>query len=232
MAAPFEKYWSQFWNRDTSHEECSDHPWEQTITSLCNRIPPSTPLQVHWDNPQILRQTIQRLKPFKAVGIDGWRAEELQSLPYEAIEDLASILTIIWPQGLSAHHLIARVVLLAKRQPPTAITDGRPITILGYLSRLTSKLVADQLLSQWALTWPSAISGGLPFRGVQDITFMQQFQIESAKNRFLPWRGFTLDLIRAFNFTASSCHLPSPRPSRRTPSIRDILVSEPSQDDA
>ena len=42
-------------------------------------------------------------------------------------------------------------------------------------------------------------SGGLPFRGVQDITFMQQFQIESAKTRTLPWRGFTLDLIKAFN---------------------------------
>ena len=199
MAAPFEQYWSQFWNRDSPHEECSDHPWEQTIQSLCSRIPPSTPLQVLWDSPRLLQQTIQRLKPFKAVGIDGWRAEELQSLPSEAVEDLADILAIIWPQGLPAHHLIARVVLLAKRQPPTAITDGRPITILGYLSRLTSKLVADQLLNQWASTWPSAISGGLPFRGVQDITFMQQFQIEAAKTRSLPWRGFTLDLIKAFN---------------------------------
>ena len=70
---------------------------------------------------------------------------------------------------------------------------------MGYISRLTSKIVADQLLSQWAQHWPSAISGGLPFRGVQDITFLQQFQIEKGKQRSQPWRGFTLDLIKAFN---------------------------------
>ena len=130
-------------------------------------------------------------------------AGELKSsnlfLNQQLILDLAQAFNVLWPQGLSAHQLIARVILLAKRNPPTAITDGRPITILGYISRLTSKLIADQLLSQWASTWPSAISGGLPFRGVQDITFMQQFQIESAKKRSLPWRGFTLDLIKAFN---------------------------------
>lgn len=39
-----------------------------------------------------------------------------------------------------------------------------------------------------------------PFRGVQDITFLQQFKIiESAKKARQPWRGFTLDLIKAFN---------------------------------
>lgn len=104
------------------------------------------------------------------MGIDGWRAEELQTLPLAALSDLATIFKLIWPVGLSTHQLIARVVLLAKRNPATSITDGRPITILGYLSRLTSKIIADQLLAQWATTWPSAISGGLPFRGVQDIT--------------------------------------------------------------
>lgn len=152
-----------------------------------------------WDDPQVLSQTIHRLKQFKAAGIDGWRAEELQTIPPAAITDIAHIVATIWPTGLSTHQMIACVILVAKRTPPTSISDGRPITILGYISRLTSKVIADQLLSHWALTWPSAISGGLPFRGVQDITFMQQFQIESAKTRTLPWRGFTLDLIKAFN---------------------------------
>ena len=199
MAAPFHDYWSQFWSRDTSVEEEQDEPWQETLHSLTTRIPPTATLPVHWADPHIVAQTIRRLKPYKAVGIDGWRAEELQALPFEAILDLAHIFANIWPQGLSAHHLIARVILLAKRNPATSITDGRPITIMGYISRLTSKIIADQLLSQWAQTWPSAISGGLPFRGVQDITFLQQFQIESAKKQSLPWRGFTLDLIKAFN---------------------------------
>ena len=47
-------------------------------------------------------------------------------------------------------------------------------------------------MAQRHLRWPA-------FRSVQDITFLQQFQIESAKTRALSWRGFTLDLIKAFN---------------------------------
>ena len=199
MATSFQTYWSQFWNRDSDSDEHSDDSWQELLQTLRNRIPPTAPLTIQWNDPHLLSQTIQRLKPFKAVGIDGWRAEELQMLPPAAIQDFARILESIWPTGLSAHQLIARVILLAKRVPPTSISDGRPITILGYISRLTSKLIADQLLHQWTHTWPSAISGGLPFRSVQDITFIQQYQIESAKHRSLPWRGFTLDLIKAFN---------------------------------
>ena len=199
MAEPFQTYWSQFWNRDSQMDEQMDDSWSELLQSLRSRIPPTAPLTVRWGDPHLISQTIQKLKPFKAVGIDGWRAEELQTLPQAAIQDFATILASIWPQGLAPHQLIARVILLAKRVPPTSISDGRPITILGYISRLTSKLIADQLLNQWTYTWPSAISGGLPFRSVQDITFMQQYQIENAKNRSLPWRGFTLDLIKAFN---------------------------------
>ena len=199
MTEPFQTYWSQFWNRDTDIDERTDHPWSDLLQSLRNRIPPTATLPVHWADPQLIAQTIRKLKPYKAVGIDGWRAEELQSLPFTALEDFADILAHIWPIGLAPHQLIARVILLAKRTPALSITDGRPITILGYISRLTSKIVADQLLAHWAQTWPSAISGGLPFRGVQDITFLQQFKIEQAKKRAQPWRGFTLDLIKAFN---------------------------------
>ena len=199
MSEPFQTYWSQFWNRDTDIEETTDHPWSALLQSLRNRIPPTASLPVHWANPQIIAQTIRKLKPYKAVGIDGWRAEELQSLPFAALEDFANILAHIWPLGLAPHQLIARVILLAKRTPALSINDGRPITILGYISRLTSKIIADQLLAHWAQSWPSAISGGLPFRGVQDITFLQQFKIEKAKKRAQPWRGFTLDLIKAFN---------------------------------
>lgn len=199
MATPFQHYWQQFWNRDTADDEHLDQPWQDLLHNLRTRIPHTARLPVSWTDPHIIAQTITRLKPLKAVGIDGWRAEELQTLPTDAVADLARIFQFIWPVGLSAHQMIARVVLLAKRQPATSITDGRPITILGYIGRLTSKTIADQLLSQWALTWPSAISGGLPFRGVQDITFLQQFQIESAKTSHQPWRGFTLDLIKAFN---------------------------------
>ena len=86
MAEPFQNYWSQFWNRDTPQDEQTDQPWSEILDSLRNRIPPTAVLPIQWTDPQIIAQTIRRLKPYKAVGIDGWRAEELQALPMPAIE--------------------------------------------------------------------------------------------------------------------------------------------------
>ena len=160
MTGPFRAYWSQYWNRDTEEEEATDTTWQETIDHLTQRIPPADPLPIVWSQPEVLQQTIAKLRPYKAPGIDGWRAEELRLLPPTAI------FSQICHQGLNRDHMIARVVLLAKRNPPEAIGDGRPITILGYISRLTSKIIADQLLRHWGQLWPAAIAGGLPNRGV------------------------------------------------------------------
>ena len=139
------------------------------------------------------------MKPFKAPGLDGWRAQELQRLPFRAIEDLASIFHVIWPTNLTATQMLARVILLAKTPNPETFSDGRPITILGYIPRLTSKLVADQLLREWGKSWDPQIAGGLPFRAVKDITIQQQYILEKAHTSNTPYGGFTLDLTKAFN---------------------------------
>ena len=199
MTEPFSKYWSQYWQRDTPSEELDDSNWRDIVTDLTRRIPPTDPLPIICDQPDVVQQTINRLKPFKAPGIDGWRAEELRLLPPSAVKSLAAIFSRLWSHGLSHDHMIARVVLLAKRTPPESIGDGRPITILGYVSRLTSKIVADQLLRHWGQLWPSALAGGLPHRGVKDISFMQQYHLEKSKKLNQSWMGFTLDLVKAFN---------------------------------
>ena len=199
MTEPFRAYWSQYWNRDSEEEELGDSAWQDTIDQLTARIPPTEVLPIVWDQSDIISQTISKLKPYKAPGIDGWRAEELRLLPPSAVISLAKVLSRIWHQGLGKDHMIARVVLLAKRNPPETIGDGRPITILGYLSRLTSKIIADQLLRYWGQRWPAAIAGGLPNRGVKDISFMQQFRLETCKKHNQAWMGFTLDLVKAFN---------------------------------
>ena len=95
--------------------------------------------------------------------------------------------------------MLARVILLAKTAHPNSFSDGRPITILGYIPRLSSKLIADQCLAAWGKTWDPKIAGGLPFRSVKDITIQQQFLLEQAHNSNIPQGGFTLDLVKAFN---------------------------------
>ena len=95
--------------------------------------------------------------------------------------------------------MLARVILLAKTAHPESFSDGRPITILGYIPRLTAKLVADQLLREWGNTWDPKIAGGLPFRAVKDITIQQQYILEKAHTSGTPFGGFTLDLVKAFN---------------------------------
>lgn len=95
--------------------------------------------------------------------------------------------------------MLARTILLAKTANPMTFSDVRPIIILGYIPRLTSKLIADQLLTAWGKTWRPQIVGGLPFRAVKDITIQQQFLIEKAHQTNVPYGGFTLDLVKAFN---------------------------------
>lgn len=93
----------------------------------------------------------------------------------------------------------ARTLLFAKKDKPESISDGRPITILGYLARLCSKLLSDQILQQWAERWPPEISGGLPGRSARDLCVMQELQIEHAKTHHTAWGGWTMDLVKAFN---------------------------------
>ena len=120
-------------------------------------------------------------------------------LPKEAIRDLACIFTGIWPTGLPANLMQARTVLLSKRSEPRGMVDSRPITILSVLARLASKIISDQLLAQLAVILPPQVSGGLPQRGVKDVSLLQHFKIEKDICESRKLGGFTLDLIKAFN---------------------------------
>lgn len=59
------------------------------------------------------------------------------------ISGLSCLLGAVWQSGLTTQLMQARTLLIAKKDNPTSISDGRPITILGYMARVTSKLIAD-----------------------------------------------------------------------------------------
>lgn len=155
MSRAFHSYWSQYWMRDTYQEQFEDAPWQQLIEDLDNTIPVQPMLAIEHDNPKLLKASIHRLKSHRAVGVDGWHAEELQCLTETMLSDLSTLLASAWQTGLTAQLMQARTLLFAKRDCPTSISDGRPITILGYIARVTSKLILTR-------SWPSGRPSGHP----------------------------------------------------------------------
>ena len=145
-----------------------------------------------WDNLGLeLMATIHKMKSYKAPGADGWRAQELKLVPFSAIIDLALIFDQIWPSQFqyTESQMLVHVILLAKVPHPDSFSDGRPITIRGYIPRFSSKMIADQCLAA------PKIAGGLPFRSVKDITIQQQFLLKRAHKTNVAHGGFTLDLV-------------------------------------
>ena len=168
----------------------------QDIDSMPHLIPPCV---VDLEDAKSWQQTAMSMKSGKAIGYDGFRAEELHLLPTLAFRHLAHIVSCSLAQGIAPSFLCARTVLLAKVARPEGINHGRPITIFGVLVRLISKHIAKQLLHHWARYMPSSISGGLPNRGVQDLVMAQQAIIERNLFQGIPTMGYTLDLVKAFN---------------------------------
>ena len=161
-----------------------------------NDLTPQPEVRVSWDDPILIKSTIVKMKPYKAPGVDGWRAQELKLVPWPAIIHLSEIFRAIWGKAFGVHQMLARTVLLAKTLQPATFSDGRPFAILGCIPRLTSKMVADQLLNFWGERWDPKIAGGLPFRAVKDVPVQQQYLIEQAHKTNSHYGGFALDLVK------------------------------------
>ena len=195
----FHDFWSPFWNRDSLETLTSDNEWQDILEILDSFDDTDDIMDIKLDDPDLWYRTVQKLKSNKSTGYDGWSAEDLQLLPYSAIVHLCQISQRLWDGGFSVPYMQARTVLLAKIESVQHMGHCRPITILGQLYRLTTKLIADQILCRWAYTMPSNISGGLPGRGSRLLMYAHQANIESAISSQSDLGGFVLDLIKAFN---------------------------------
>ena len=194
----FEKFWSPFWNRDDKQDLVNDDNWG-TINDIVDNIPELPPINIVLDDPKIWTKTIAKLKSGKAAGYDGWYADDLKLLPCEAITHLCKIASRGWQKGFNSDFMQARTILLAKIEKVQHMGHTRPITILGQLYRLMTKIVADQILNQWAHIMPPSISGGLPGRGSRTLMFVHQCKLERIIHEKSSMAGFVLDLIKAFN---------------------------------
>ena len=195
----FHNFWSPFWKRDSINSLTSDDEWRDIIDILDSMDDTEDVMDICLDNPDLWYKTVHKLKPHKSTGYDGWAAEDLQLLPYEAIKHLCEISQRLWDKGYSIPFMQARTVLLSKIELVEHMGHCRPITILGQLYRLKTKNIADQILSKWTQTLPPNISGGIPGRGSRLLMYAHQAKIESAITTKSNLGGFVLDLIKAFN---------------------------------
>jgi len=195
----FENFWKPIWMREDDISQVDVDQWESFLDEIHDIEFPNISMQIDLHSPEVWEKTIRKLKKGTAHGVCGWRAEELQLIPREAIAHLSNIFLHIWPVGMPPQMMKARTILLAKKAQPQNMNDSRPITILSLICRLASKLVSDQILSQLAKQLPEGISGGLPQRGVKDISLLQHSRIEHAIFSQEDMGGFTLDLSKAFN---------------------------------
>ena len=195
----FEKFWRPIWMREDEHSQVDVDRWVSFLDEIHDIDFPPLAVQVDYIAQRSGKRQSKKLKKGTAHGVCGWRAEELQALPHEAIIHMTNIFKHIWPVGMSSEMMKARTILLAKKAHPKSMNDSRPITILSLICRLASKIASDQILSQLASQLPPGISGGLPLRGVKDLSLLQHARIESAIHSNEHLGGFTLDLSKAFN---------------------------------
>ena len=198
VSQAFQDFWSPFWNRDEYDDIVSDKPWE-SIIDIIDKVPSIPEMDLQLENPDVWIRTIKKLKKGKAAGYDGWFADDLKLLPYEAIKHLCCIASRAWDTGFNAEYMQARTILLAKVEKVKTMSQCRPITILGQIYRLMTKIVADQILSFWASWLPSTISGGIPGRGSRMLMMAHQCRLEKTILEKDQLGGFVLDLIKAFN---------------------------------
>ena len=194
----FSDFWSPFWNRDSVEDNIDDTSWEN-FHSILDQIPECDEMTIELNNPTRWYDTVHRLKKNKASGYDGWRAEDLQLLPRLAIQHLCEICQHLWHDGFNSRYMQARTILLAKIAGARHMGHCRPITILGQIYRLVTKIMADQILSVWAKRLPTDNSGGIPGRGSRLLMYRHQARIEDAIISGHSVGGFVLDLIKAYN---------------------------------
>ena len=194
----FHDFWVDIWWRDSKQAERDLNQWPD-FQSMLEQTPQRPPLDLRLLDLETWTRALARLQAHKSTGYDGWSPAELKGLQGAQILDLAALFQLSSRTGFPRHLALARVSTLSKTDHPASMADGRPITIYASIYRLWSSIAARAVLQQWSLWLPEPVSGCVPGRSVQDISYFLQAQIEVSLLEKTPLGGFSLDIIKAFN---------------------------------
>ena len=192
VAEQIRQYWCQFW----FSEKTPDLDFVKAHLDLLPHLPPFDPVisaaELHW--------AVRNLKMGKARGLDGFSNAELKSLSPDLFSMLLSLLnhltsSVTWPANLCQ----ASMAFLAKTLQPDKPADGRPITILGTIYRLWSKIVARKMMLHLLPVLPPSLTGSVPGKSSVSLAFELQSSIEAALLEDASLSGVTMDLSKAYN---------------------------------
>ena len=204
IAEDLTQYWNSFWQRDTIEETTDDSHWTQFLTAM-NEVPNLPPVTLDIDQIDVWLEVIKSSKSNSARGVDGWYMDEIKNLPSRVIQELAKIFAQHEGQHFGEQDMQVITIPMCKTDNPTKPSQTRPITLLGMLYRLWSKVSSKILLRQLQQTLPESIIGFIPGRSMQLAMLQQQFDFE--KLHQIPgtpihWEGVTLDIVKCFNAIA------------------------------
>ena len=196
----FDRFWRPFWLRDNRSEQFCDETWHAFSCKLESSNLPKIP-SIPIDTTDVMKwmTLIRKLPSNKAIGPCGWSNEELRSLREVCIQDLVTVFNMILDRGFTPSMMMAKTILLSKKDCPQSMHDARPITILSCLYRLFGRMVFKAVSRTRSRYLPASVSGGLPGRGVKEIAYIQKREIEDVLSSRSTCGGFSLDLIKAFN---------------------------------
>eukprot|EP00435_Cladocopium_sp_Y103_P007332 s293_g2.t1 len=183
----FNNFWAEHWLRDSHAEATTSQSWDSFVEEIERSGMPQYPnIDVTLELVPLWMRAIKGLKTAKAHGADGWRYEELKSLPDCCIADLATIMATGARYGLSKALMAAKTTLLAKAPEPQSLHQIRPITVLGALYRLTGRIIFQQIVRAWKSLFPL-------------LAYLLKHRIEIALSNRSQLGVFSLDLKKAFN---------------------------------
>ena len=204
IAEDLTQYWNKFWQRDTFEETHDDSRWSEFLDAM-NAVPTLPPVQLDITQIDVWIEVIKSSKSNSARGVDGWHMDEIKTLPHSVIQELANLFAHHEGAAFGKQDTQVITIPMGKIDNPTQPSQTRPITLLGMLYRLWSKVSSKILLRQLQHTLPESIIGFVPGRSMQLAMLKQQFafeQLHQSPGSPIHWEGVTLDIVKCFNAIA------------------------------
>ena len=204
IAQDLTQYWNGFWQRDTKLETEDEAQWNNFISSM-NAVSTLPTLSLDLSDYAVWHDVIKNSKSTSARGVDGWYMDEIKLLPAGIIKELADIFVSHEGHAFGQQDMQVITIPMGKVEDPEKPAQTRPITLLGMLYRLWSKVSSKILLKQLQHTLPESIIGFIPGRSMQLAMLKQQFAFEQLHlhpGTVVHWEGVTLDIVKCFNAIA------------------------------
>lgn len=180
-------------------QHVSEVDWSR-VTNFVAAFVPSHSLEAPALSSKAVLRTLHSGKGLRTGGPDGWRREDILSLPCPILEDGIRLFQHVesgadWPSQITRGH----VYCLQKRAGNFSAANYRPIVVFSLWYRLWGCLRSRFLLRQLELQFDLPAFGLLAGRGCRDFTYALQCAIETAILHGTACCGVLSDIENCFN---------------------------------